>query len=210
MRALLIGLAFVLSSCVIGSGSASRTTPPATAKGVVLQAEDIPGLQKCTKSDEWARLMLTGQPEMLPTGMASWPALQAAGATEGWLSMYADDVSECIFLFGAGSLHGRLVYSAAIKFKDSASAAADYASDSQVFPVAADFLNRFEAVGGKLTKGVNTGFGVNSAVATVAYRGVPTFVAFWQSKNFEAIVWADNGLASEGVAAATRMNSRIH
>jgi hypothetical protein len=198
-----------MSSCVIGSGTASHGTPSATAKGVVLQADDIPGMQKCTKSDEWAGLMLTGQPEMLPTGMASWSSLQAAGATEGWLSMYADNVSECVFLFGAGSLRGRLVYTAAIKFKDSASAAADYASDSQAFPVAADFLNRFEAVGGKLTKGVSTGFGVNSAVAMVSYRGVPTYVAFWQSKNFEGIVWADNGLASEGVAAVTRMNGRI-
>jgi hypothetical protein len=46
-----------------------------------------------------------------------------------------------------------------------------------------------EAVGGKLTKGVATGYGDNSAVAVVAYRGVPTYVAFWQRNNFEAIVW---------------------
>jgi hypothetical protein len=183
--------------------------PPVAAKGVVLQAEDIPGLQKCKQSDVWAGLMLRGQPEMLPTGMASWSHLQTAGATEGWISMYADDVSECVFIFGVGSLQGRLVYSAAIKFKDSSSAAADYASDSQAFPVAADFLARFEAAGGKLTKGASTGFGENSAVATVSYRGVPTYVVFWQSKNFEAIVWADNGSASEGEAAATRMNGRI-
>jgi hypothetical protein len=194
----------------MGPGTASHGAPAATAKSVVLQATDIPGLQKCTQSDEWAGLMLSGQPAMLPTGMASWSRLQAAGATEGWLSMYADNVSECAFIFGTGSLQGRLVYTAAIKFKNSSSAAADYASDSQAFPVAASFLNRFEAVGGKLTKGTDTGFGQNSAVATVSYRGVPTYVVFWQSKNFEAIVWADNGSASEGKTAATRMNGRIH
>jgi hypothetical protein len=153
--------------------------------------------------------MLKGEPAMLPTGMASWSALQSAGATEGWLSMYADDVSECAFLFGVGSLRGRLVYTAAIRFKDSSSAAADFASDSLAFPVAGSFQKSFEAVGGKLTKGVATGYGDNSAVAVVSYRGVPTYVAFWQRNNFEAIVWADNSLASEGQVAAARMNRRI-
>jgi hypothetical protein len=211
LKAFLVALVVLICSCVNGGGgTASHGAPPATAKGVVLQAEDIPGLQKCKQSDLWAGLMVRGQPEMLPTGMASWSHLQAAGATEGWLSMYADDVSECVFIFGTGSLQGRLVYTAAIEFKDPSSAAADYESDSQAFPVAAGFLARFEAVGGKLTKGSSTGLGENSAIATVSYRGVPTYVAFWQSRNFEAIVWADNGSASEGEAAATRMNGRIH
>ena len=200
----------VTCACSPGSGTTPHGWPPATAKSVVLQDEDISGLQKCTQSDVWAGLMLKGEPAMLPTGMASWSALQASGATEGWLSMYADNVSECVFIFGVGSLKGRLVYTAAIRFKDASSAAADFASDSQAFPVAGSFLTRFEAVGGKLIKGVATGYGDNSAVAVVSYRGVPTYVAFWQRNNFEAIVWADNSLASEGQAAAARMNRRIN
>ena len=207
MRQFLIAMVVVMCACSTGSVAASHG---AAAKSVVLQDDDIAGMQKCTQSDVWAGLMLKGEPAMLPTGMASWSALQTAGATEGWLSMYADDVSECAFIFGVGSLKGRLVYTAAIRFKDSTSAAADFASDSQTFPVAASFLTGFEAVGGKLTKGVATGYGENSAVAVVSFRGVPTYVAFWQSKSFEAIVWADNSLASEGQVAAARMNGRIH
>jgi hypothetical protein len=209
LRASLIALALLTCSCAIGPNTASNLLPPTTAKNVVLQDADIPGLQKCTQSDVWAGLMLTGEPAMLPTGMASWSALQGAGATDGWLSMYADNDSECVFIFGVGSLKGRLLYTAAIRFKDSSSAAADFATDSHAFPVADSFLVGFEAVGGKLTRGASTGFGANSAVARVSYRGVPTYVAFWQAKNFEAVVWADNGLAAEGEAAASDMNARI-
>jgi hypothetical protein len=209
LRASLIALALLMCSCVLGPNAASHLTPQVTAKRVVLQDADIPGLQKCTQSDVWAGLMLTGAPAMLPTGMASWSALQTAGATDGWLSMYADNDSECVFIFGVGSLKGRLLYTAAIRFKDSSSAAADFATDSREFPVGDSFLGGFESVGGTLTRGRNTGFGENSAVARVSYRGVPTYVAFWQNKNFEAVVWADNGQASEGEAAATHMNARI-
>jgi hypothetical protein len=167
-------------------------------------------MQKCPQSDKWAGLMLSGQPEMLPTGMASWSDLRAAGATEGWLSLFADDVSECPLLLGDAPPKGRLVYTAAIKFKDSSRATADYASDSQGFPVAPSFSDRFTAAGGTLTKGPNTGLGDHSVLATISLRGVPTFVVFWQSKNFEAVVYASNISPSEGSSAATRMNGRIY
>ena len=210
MKALLLALTLALCSCVSGPNAGLHATiAPVTAKGAVLQAQDIPVIQKCPQSDKWAGLMLSGQPEMLPTGMASWSDLQAAGATEGWLSLYADNVSECPLLLANTPPKGRLVYSAAIKFKDPSSAFADYASDSQNFPVAADFFARFSAAGGKLTRGTNTGLGDNSVVATISLRNVPTYVVFWQNKNFEVVVYASNISASEGDSATTRMNSRI-
>ena len=61
-----------------------------------------------------------------------------------------------------------------------------------------------------MTKGASTGFGDNSAVATISNRGVPTYVAFWQNKSFDAVVYADNISASEATAAVNRMNGRIH
>jgi hypothetical protein len=154
--------------------------------------------------------MLSGQPEMLPTGMASWSTLQSAGATDGWMSLYADDVSECPLLLGNATPKGRLVYAAAIKFKNASSAAADFAADSLNFPVAPDFSARFTAAGGMLTRGASTGLGDNSVVATITLRGVPTYVVFWQNKNFEAVVYASNVSSSEGGSAATHMNGRIH
>ena len=154
--------------------------------------------------------MLKGQPQMLPTGMTSWPALKAAGATDGWLSLYADDVAECPLILGFAPPKGRLVYAAAIKFKDSSSATKDFTSDSQNFPVAPDFSDRFLAAGGTLTKGTNTGLGDNSALATISLRGVPTYVVFWQKKNFEAVVYASNVSTAEGMSAASNMNGRIH
>lgn len=177
---------------------------------MVLQAQDVPALHKCPQSDKWAGLMLTGQPEMLPTGMTSWSGLQTAGATEGWLSLFAEDVPECPLLLANTPPKSRLVYTAAIKFKDASRATADYASDSQGFPVAPDFFDRFTAAGGTLTRGPETGLGEHSVQATIALRGVPTFVVFWQNKNFEAVVYASNVSASEGTSAATRMNGRIH
>ena len=167
-------------------------------------------MQKCPQSDKWAALMLDGQPEMLPTGMASWSALEGAGATEAWLSLYADNPAECPLLLGNAAPKGRLVYTAAIKFKDSASAANDFASDSQNFPVAPDFAARFTAAGGTLSKGTSTGLGARSVVATISLRGVPTYVVFWQNKSFEAVVYASNVSASEGSSEAAQMNGRIH
>jgi hypothetical protein len=154
--------------------------------------------------------MLKGQPEMLPTGMASWPALQAAGATDDWMSLYADNVSECVLIFGSAPPNGRLVYTAAITFKDAASAAGDFVSDSQNFPVAPDFSARFVAAGGKLTRGAGTGLGENSVAATITLRGVPRYAVFWQTKNFEAVVYASNVSVSEGSSEAEQMNGRIH
>jgi len=189
---------------------ASPQAPPDSAKGVVLQGRDLPSVQKCPQSDKWAGLMLSGQPEMLPTGMSSWPALQTAGATDAWMSLYADDVAECPLLLGNATPKGRLVYAAAIKFKSSSSAAADFATDSVNFPVAPDFSARFTAAGGMLSRGAGTGLGEHSVVATITLRGVPTYVVFWQNKNFEAVVYASNVSTSEGNAAATHMNGRIH
>lgn len=211
MKALLLALTFLLCSCVPGSSAGSHSTPgPATAKGVVLQAKDIPNLQKCPQSDPWADLMLRGQPEMLPTGFPTWSDLKAAGATEGWLSLYADNMPECPLLLGFAPPKGRLVYTAVIRFKDSSSAAASFDSGSQRFPVAPDFSARFLAAGGTVTKGASTGFGQNSEVATISARGVPTYVAFWQNKNFDAVVYADNLSASEASSAVNGMNGRIH
>src|SRR5882724_12948383 len=111
-------MALLLCSCMPGQHAGPQAAS-ASAKGVVLQAQDLPAVQKCPQSDKWADLMLSGQPEMLPTGMASWSTLRSAGATDGWMSLYADDVSECPLLLGNATPKGRLVYAAAIKFKSS-------------------------------------------------------------------------------------------
>jgi hypothetical protein len=205
----LVALAFVLCSCVPGP-RAGPQGPPVSAKGVVLQARDLPTVQKCPQSDKWAGLLLSGQPEMLPTGMASWSTLQSAGATDGWMSLYADDVAECPLLLGNATPKGRLVYTAAIKFRSSLNAAADFASDSQNFPVAPDFSARFAAAGGLVTRGAGTGLGDNAVVATITLRGVPTYVVFWQNKNFEAVEYSSNVSNVEGSSVAARMNGRIH
>jgi hypothetical protein len=47
-------------------------------------------------------------------------------------------------------------------------------------------------------------------VATITLRGIPTFVVFWQNRNFESVVYASNLPDSEGSSAAARMNERIH
>src|SRR2546428_804276 len=105
---------------------------------------------------------------------------------------------------------GRLVYPTAIKYKDAASANSNFVSGSQGFPVADYFAHRFTAAGGKVARGASTGFGESSVVATITARGVPTYVAFWQNKNFDAVIYADNLSVSEAQSAVARMNARIH
>jgi hypothetical protein len=210
MKALVVGLALLACSCSTASSGGQPPTSAVTPKAVVLQTNDLPVLQRCPQSDVWAGLMLRGQPEMLPTGMSSWTTLKKGGATDGWMSLYADDVAECPLILGFAKPAGRLLYSAAIKFKDSSSAAADFAADSRSFPVAPDFSDRFTAAGGKLTRGASTGLGGNSIVATITLQGVPTYVVFWQKQSFEAVVYASNVSSIEGASAATNMNLRIH
>jgi hypothetical protein len=210
MKALVVALALLLGSCSTASSGSPQGASGVSAKVVVLQTKDVPVLQKCPQSDRWAGLMLQGQPEMLPTGMSSWSTLRSGGATDGWMSLYADDVAECPYLLGVTKPSGRLVYSAAIKFKDLSSAAVDFASDSRNFPVAPDFSDRFAAAGGKLIKGAETGLGDNSVAATITLRGVPTYVVFWQKKTFEAVIYASNVSLAEGSSAARLMNGRIH
>jgi hypothetical protein len=154
--------------------------------------------------------MLRGEPEMLPTGFASWSDLKAAGATDGWLSLYAGKEAECPLLLGFAPPANPLVYSAVITFKDSSTAAASFASVSRGFPVAPDFAARFAAAGGTVTSGASIGLGDNSVVAAITMRGVPTYVAYWQDKNFDAVVYADNLTAAEADIATNRMNGRIH
>lgn len=206
-----MGLACVLCACAAGPSVGSHATPgPASSKTVVLQAQDVPLVQKCPQSDQWAGLMLNGEPEMLPTGFPTWAELKAAGAIEAWLSIYADYVPECPLLFGSALPKGRLVYTAAILFRDSSSAAAGFASGSQGFPVADYFAARFADAGGIVIKGPDTGFGQHSTVATILARGVPTYVAYWQNMSVDAVIYADNLSASEAKTAVTRMNARIH
>jgi hypothetical protein len=202
-------LVVLLSACGWGS-NATHTTAPLTAFGVVLRAGDVPGVQKCPQSDRWAGLMLRGEPDMLPTGFASWADLKAEGATDAWLSLYAGKVDECPLLLGFAPPTDRLVYSAVIQFKDAASAAASFALMSSQFPVAPNFAARFTAAGGSVVSGAGIGLGQNSSVATISLNGVPVFVAFWQNGGFEAVVYADNVPTGEGDAAADLMNGRIH
>src|SRR5258708_7529556 len=209
MRLWVACLVVVMSACGWGS-TAAHVTPPLTAKGLVLQAGDVSGVAKCPQRDHWADLMLRGEPGMLPTGFATWADLRSAGATDGWLSLYAAKVQECPLLLGFAPPTDRLVYSAVIKFKDSASAAASFTSMSQLFPVAPAFPSRFAAAGGTVVSGASIGLGQNSAVATISLNGVPVFVAFWQNQGFAAVVYADNVATGQGDAAADRMNSRIH
>jgi hypothetical protein len=207
LKPFLLGFALVLCSCSTASVAPAHATP----KGVVLQTQDVPVLKQCPQSERWAVLMLNGEPEMLPVGMANWSDLQAGGATDAWMSLYADNVSECLLLFGSGGTpKGKLVYTAAIKFKDSASAAADFASDSQNFPVAPSFAGRFTAAGGRLIRGAGTGLGESSVAATITLGGAPRYAVLWQLKNFEAVVYASNISAAEGSADAVLMNGRIH
>jgi hypothetical protein len=52
--------------------------------------------------------------------------------------------------------------------------------------------------------------GGSDGIAAILLRGVPTYVVFWQSTNFEAVVYAINVSASEGGSAAAQMNDRIN
>ena len=211
MRLPVAGFALLFCACTLGTSTVAHpATNAATARTVVLQAGDVAGVQKCPQSDKWADLMLNGEPEMLPTGFATWPDLKAEGATDGWLSLYAGSEAECPLLIGFSPPKTPLVYSAVITFKDAPAAAASYEFVSKGFPVAPAFAARFAAAGGTVTSGATTGLGDHAVVARITMRGVPTYVAYWQDRNFDAVLYADNLADSDAATAISKMKARIH
>src|SRR5713101_5307929 len=210
MRRSLITLASLLMIGACGPVG-SPGTPAATASSVAVQSSDLPtGMHRCDLSGDIAsylKKIQTKDPSTYSTIKAQWDAAKKDGATAADVEFYTDSTANCTSLESNGSQIStatyKLVVNFVFQFKDEASAAKGYTTDS-IFGFSAASLKSSQV---PVTEGTATGLGTNSIVLTVAISSQSFYVAVWQHKQFMVILDIDTA-ADKKIALAE--NGRIH
>jgi hypothetical protein len=211
---LLVVLAILVTSCgetngQVGPAPATATAGPvgpATAQNVALQAGDMSSLKRCPQSGTYdAYLVNSGD----ANEVAAWTKSKSRGATEGYISEYADNTSDCGDFNSVDAPKGRLAFGWALKFKDASSATADYKTDSTRFNTSAAELVAFRSEG-SLVNGTGTGLGENSLLGIGKVEAFTYYFAVWQNQNFVIALWGFNVSQADGERATMKINGRVH
>ncbi len=213
MRASLTALALLLLIGACGPVGGSGT-PAATASSVAVQPGDLPsGMDRCDLSGDinsYLKKIQTKDPGTYSTIKAQWDAAKKDGATAVDVEFYTDSTAHCASLESNGSQIGtatyKLVVNFVFQFKDQASAAKGYTTDS-IFGFSASSLKSSQV---PVTEGKATGLGANSIVLTVAISSQTFYVAVWQSKTFMVILGILNIDTAADKKIALAENGRIH
>lgn len=151
----------------------------------------------------------TKNPNTYTSTKAEWDAAQKDGATAAYTAFYSDSTAHCTSIESntsdISSATYKLVVNFVIQFKDEASAAKAYTSDS-IFGFSASTL---KGGGAPVQEGTTTGLGANSIVLTVSVSNQSFYVAVWQHKVFTVIIVALNIDAATGKKVAVAENGRI-
>ena len=204
---------FLLAACGGSSGgSGSQTQQKQTsAETVAYNSSDFPGLSKCPESGSWDNYLKAEQaadPSQYATDKSDWEGLKAAGANDSYVSVQADTSSGC-GNFGTDTPTGKVVNVYSVRFKDDASASANFKTNSKDFHLSDSDLANIQSAGGKVQQGSATGLGSNSVVVELTVPGTSFYIAFWQNKNFEVALISYNIPAADAEAANKKINDRI-
>jgi hypothetical protein len=207
-RATVLICFLLLAAC---GGPGSIAPPQTSAKTVASNSSDFTGLTACPESGSWDQYLKAEQakdPGQYTTDKKDWDNLKAAGANDSYIAVYADGATDCGH-FGTGQGTGKTADIYAIRFKDSASAAASYKSMSKDFNITDQQLQQIQSAGGKVKQGATTGLGANSMVVEFSIAGTSFYIAFWQKNKFEVAMIVFNTPIADGEAAAKKVNDRI-
>lgn len=210
-RLLVVTCAVVRAACGGSPGPSLGVMGPASAQSVASNSSDFTGLQKCPESgsyESYLKAEQTANPTQYQTDKATWDGMKAAGANDSFVTVYVEKTSDC-GQFGSGTPSDKVAYVFAIRFKDDASASANYKTSSKGFHLSDPELSQLKAAGATVDAGATTGFGANSLVLSLGILGVSIYVAFWQNKEFEVAEVAFNE-PTQAPAAAKKINERIH
>lgn len=199
----------VLSAC---GGSAGSANGP-TAARIAVQPGDLPGdMHRCDLSgdiDSFLNKSKTNDPNTYTSTKAEWDSAQKGGATAAYTAFYTDSTQHCTQLGSSSSDFSsatyKLVVNFVIQFKDEASAAKGYTSET-IFGFSAAALKNG---GAPVQEGKATGLGQNSIILTVTVSNQTFYVAVWQHKAFMVILAVLNMDAATGKKAATAEDGRI-
>ena len=202
-----VGL-LVVAAC----GAPSSTPQGPTASSVSVQQGDLPaGMEKCHVSGDIASFLdnaKTKDPSTYTSTKKSWADAQKNGATAAYIDFYTDSSAHCSALetntSDISSANYKLAINFVIQFKDTATAAKGYTSESIFGFSAASMQSGVPAI-----QGAQTGLSPNSIVLTIALANTSYYVAVWQKKAFMVILAIVNLDPASAKKVALAENGRI-
>jgi hypothetical protein len=209
-RSLLITVVLL---AVAACGTPSTTPEGPTASSVAVQSGDLPaGMQKCSVSGDIASFLSSAKskdPSTYASFKKFWDEAQTNGATAVYIAMYTDSSAHCSALESNTSdistADYKLGINFVVQFKDEASAAKAYTSES-IFGFSTASLT---GGGAPALQGAQTGLSPNAVVLSVAVANISYYVAVWQNKAFMVILAIVNVDPAAAKKAALAENGRI-
>ncbi len=202
------------ATIAIGCACGSPSGPgPTGAQAIAFQQGDVSGAQSCAGTGTWDQFLAHEQstdPNAYRGASDSWNKLKAAGATDGYIAIWADKPSECDALNHETQTTGRVVDIAAIHFQDDSTAAAAYKGKDAALGIDVSALAQFQGMGGTAVQGQATGLGDNSIEAGILLGGQPLYAAYWQHSAFVIVVYGFDLPMTDGRKIATTVNGRVH
>jgi hypothetical protein len=209
-------LVFLVALFMVGAcgGAPSVAAPVVTASSIAVKSSDLPnGMTKCDSSGDintFLNAIKAKDPTTYDTTKKEWDAATKAGATAAEVALFTDTVDHCSGVTSNQSSFGtanyKVVINFVIQFKDEATAAKGYTTES-IFGFSAATLK-----GGGLptVEGKDTGFGPNSILLTFGTSTISFYIAVWQKKSFMVEFAALNLDTATSKKIALAVNGRIH
>ena len=203
----------VASLLVVAACGGSNVTGFGPAD-VAVQSSDLPkNMVKCDGSgdmDAFLNSVKTKDPTTYQSTKAEWDTAKTHGATSAVVVFYSDKKADCLNIQNAantdlGSATYPLVLNFVIQFKDEASAAKGYTTES-IFGFSESTI---ATAGTGVIKGTDTGLSKNSVALTIAIGNQSFYVAVWQNKAFMVTLGALNIDLTTSKKSAPDRNSRI-
>ena len=177
-----------------------------------MQKGDVPsGLQSCSESGEINSYLQKVKARSETTYAQvndQWEKEKSAGATGGWVQVYADSEDECTALSSGRSPQGnnppKIVLNYVVQFKDEPSAAKDFSSEVLGLDPA-----DIQRQGGSVVRGKGTGLGDNSTTGSISLFGLQLEFGVWQKKAFFVAVIAVGLSDADAKKIYSNINGRI-
>ena len=213
LKRFLVALVILVVGFGCGPKSAGGTPQGPTAASVSIQPGDVPaGMQKCSASgdiDSFLALDRTKDPSTYTTTKKEWDDAKKNGATAAYVAFYTDSTTHCGNVISSAtdltSSTYKLAVNFVIQFKDEASAAKGYTSES-IFGFSTSSL---KGGGAPVVEGTKTGLTPNSIVLSIAIANQAFYVAVWQNKTFMVILAVLNVDTATSKKIAQSENARI-
>jgi hypothetical protein len=182
---------------------------------VAVQSSDLPkNMVKCDGSgdiDTFLSSVKTKDPSTYQSTSSEWDSAKSHGATSAAVVFYSDKKEHCANIQNAGngdlaSATYPLVINFVIQFKDEASAAKGYTTES-IFGFSESTISASGA--GDVVKGTDTGLTKNSISLKIPIGNQSFYIAVWQNKAFMVILGVLNIDLAQSQKIATNENSRI-